>query len=160
MNQFTQIDLNRTLYVKKDIVEKSRKRFQIDATGLSIGRIAVVITNHLSGKRKVTHTDFWDSGDYVVVHNVDKMLVTGNKALAKEYFTYSGYKGNVKSIRLGELMAKDPSKVLWYAVKGMLPKNKLRKKRLARLKSFVGTSTKFDYMKPETIQSAYLTKIS
>lgn len=158
MNQFTKTDLNKTLYVKKDIVDKSRKRYQIDATGLSIGRLAVVVTNYLVGKGKVSNADFWDSGDFVVVHNVDKMVFTGNKGIQKEYHTYSGYKGHVKSIRLQDLMKKDPSKVLWYAVKGMLPKNKLRSKRLMRLKSFAGVSTKFDYMNPTTIESAYLTK--
>lgn len=158
MNQFTKTDLNKTLYVKKEIVDKSRKRYQIDATGLSIGRLAVVVTNYLVGKGKVTNADFWDSGDFVVVHNVDKMVYTGNKGIQKEYHTYSGYKGHVKSIRLQDLMKKDPSKVLWYAVKGMLPKNKLRSKRLMRLKSFSGVSTKFDYMNPVTIESSYLTK--
>ncbi|AKH32787.1 50S ribosomal protein L13 [candidate division SR1 bacterium Aalborg_AAW-1] len=158
MNQFTKSDLNQTLYVKKDIVDKSRKRYQIDATGLTLGRLAVVVTNHLVGKGKVTNCDFWDSGDFVVVHNVDKMVYTGNKGINKEYHTYSGYKGHVKSIRLQDLMKKDPSKVLRYAIKGMLPKNKLRAKRLMRLKSFVGTSTKFDYMNPTSIASDYLTK--
>ncbi len=160
MNQFTKTDLNKTLYVKKDIVDKSRQRYQIDATGLSIGRLAVVVTNYLAGKGKVSNCDFWDGGDFVVVYNVEKMLVTGNKGIQKEYHTYSGYKGHVKSIRLQDLMKKDPSKVLRYAVKGMLAKNKLRAKRLMRLKSFIGTSTKFDYMKPTTIESAYLTKVS
>jgi large subunit ribosomal protein L13 len=88
------------------------------------------------------------------------MLVTWNKAIQNEYHTYSGYKGHVKDISLKDLMQKDPSKVLRYAVKGMLAKNKLRSKRLMRLKSFVGTSTKFDYMKPETIKSAYLSKVA
>lgn len=160
MNQFTKTDLNKTLYIKKEIVDKSRQRHEIDATGISIGRLAVVVTNYLTGKGKVSNCDFWDGGDFVVVHNVEKMLVTGNKGIQKEYHTYSGYKGHVKSIRLQDLMKKDPSKVLRYAVKGMLPKNKLRAKRLMRLKSFVGTSTKFDYMKPATIQSAYLSKVS
>lgn len=158
MDQFTKTDLNKTLYIKKDIVEKSRKRYSLDATGLSIGRLAVVVANYLTGKRKVSHCDFWDNGDFVVVHNVDKMLITGNKGIQKEYHTYSGYKGHVKSIRLQDLMKKDPSQVLIYAVKGMLPKNKLRAKRLMRLKSFVGTSTKYDYMKPEAITSTYLAK--
>ena len=158
MNQFTKTDLNQTLYIKKEIVDKSRNRHQIDATGLTLGRLSVIVTNHLVGKYKVTNCDFWDSGDFVVVHNVDKMVYTGNKGILKEYHTYSGYKGHVKSIRLQDLMKKDPSKVLWYAVKGMLPKNKLRAKRLIRLKSFVGMSTKFDYMNPATIESDYLTK--
>lgn len=160
MDQFTGVDFNKTLYIKKDIVEKSRKRYQIDATGLSIGRLAVVVSNYLVGKGKVSNCDFRDGGDFVVVHNVDKMLITGNKAIQKEYHTYSGYKGSVKSIALQDLMKKDPSKVLRYAIKGMLPKNKLRAKRLMRLKSFSWVSTKYDYMKPETIQSDYLTKVA
>jgi len=159
MNQFTNTDLNKTLYVKKDTVEKSRKRYQIDATGIAIGRLAVVVANHLVGKGKVTNCDFWDSGDFVVVQNVDKMLITGNnKAYQKEYHTYSGYKGNTKTIALKDLIVKDPVKVLWYAVRGMIPKNKLRDKRLMRLKSFVGMSAQYDYMKPETITSQYLAK--
>ncbi len=157
MNQFTNVDLNKTLYVKKDIVEKSRKRYQIDAAGIGIGRLAVIVTNYLVGKGKVSNCDFRDNGDFVVIQNVDKMLITGNnKGVQKEYHTYSGFKGHVKSIALKDLIVKDPSKVLRHAVKGMLPKNKLRAKRLMRLKSFVGTSTKYDYMKPETITSEYL----
>lgn len=160
MDKFTNVDLNKTLYIKKDIVEKSRKWYQIDATGLSIGRLAVVVANYLVGKGKVSNCDFRDGGDFVVVHNVDKMLITGNKAIQKEYHTYSGFKGNVKSIALKDLIVKDPAKVLRHAVSGMIPKNKLRSKRLMRLKSFVGTSTKYDYMKPETIKSDYLAKVS
>lgn len=158
MKQFTKQDLNKTLYVKKDIVDRSRKWYQIDATGLSIWRLAVVVSQYLMGKNKATAADFWDAWDFVVVQNVDKMVYTGNKGVQKKYYRYSGYKGNVKSLDLETLMQKDPSKVLWYAVKWMLPKNKLRKKRLARLKSFVWTSTKFDYMKPELIETDYLQK--
>lgn len=157
MTQFTNTDLNKTLYIKKDIVEKSRKRYQIDATGIAIGRLAVIVANQLVGKGKVSNCDFWDNGDFVVVQNVDKMLITGNnKAVQKEYHTYSGYKGHVKSIALKDLIIKDPERVLYHAVSGMIPKNKLRAKRLMRLKSFIGTSTKYDYMKPETIVSEYL----
>ncbi len=157
MNQFTNLDLNRTLYVKKDIVEKSRVWYQVDASGIGIGRLAVIIANHLVGKGKVSNCDFRDNGDFVVVQNVDKMLITGNnKAIQKEYHTYSGYKGHVKSIALKDLIKKDPIRVLYHAVSGMIPKNKLRAKRLMRLKSFVGTSTKYDYMKPQTIASEYL----
>ena len=151
MNQFTKTDLNQTLYVKKDIVDKSRKRYQIDATGLTLGRLAVVVTNHLVGKGKVTNCDFWDSGDFVVVHNVDKMVYTGNKGINKEYHTYSGYKGHVKSIRLQDLMKKDPSKVLRYAIKGMLPKNKLGRAQLKKLKVYAGSEHEHAAQKPEVL---------
>lgn len=158
MNQFTSIDLNRTLYLKKDIVEKTRNWLQIDATNISIGRLAVVVANYLVGKWKVSNCDFRDCWDFVVVQNVDKMLITGNKAIQKKYYRYSGFKWNVKSIMLKDLIIKNPSKVLRYAVSGMIPKNKLRSKRLMRLKSFVWVSTKYDYMKPTYIKSTYLTK--
>lgn len=149
MQQFTKTDLNKTLYVKPSVADKGRVWYQIDANGISIGRLAVVVSNLLSGKSKVANCDFWDMGDFVVVNNIDKMLITGNKLIDKEYYTYSGYKGNLKTTALKDMMRKDPSKVLRLAVKGMLAKNKLRAKRLMRLKSFVGTSNKFDYMKPQ-----------
>ena len=156
MNQFTNLDLNKTLYIKKDILEKNRTWYQFDASGLSIGRLAVVVSNYLVWKGKVSNCDFWDGGDFVVVYNVEKMLITGNKAIQKQYYRYSGFKGNVKSIALKDLILKNPSKVLRYAVSGMIPKNKLRAKRLMRLKSFVWLSSQYDYMKPETIKSDYL----
>lgn len=156
MDQFTSTDLNKTLYVKKIIAEKTRVWYQLDATGVSFGRLAVIVANYLTGKGKVSHCDFWDNGDFVVVHNVDKMLITGNKGINKEYHSYSGYKGHVKSIALKDLMIKDPSKVLRFAVRWMIAKNKLRDRRMMRLKSFVGTSTKYDYMKPSLVQSEYL----
>jgi len=149
MQQFTKTDLNKTLYVKQASADTGRVWHQIDATGISIGRLSVIVANLLSGKGKVSNCDFWDMGDFVVVNNTEKMLITGNKLIDKEYYTYSGYKGNLKTTALKDMMRKDPSNVLRLAVKGMLAKNKLRAKRLMRLKSFVGTSTKFDYMKPK-----------
>ena len=149
MQQFTKTDLNKTLYVKQSFADTSRVWHQIDANGISIGRLAVVVANLLSGKGKVSNCDFRDMGDFVVVNNIDKMLITGNKLIDKEYYTYSGYKGNLKTTALKDMMRKDPANVLWLAVRGMLARNKLRAKRLMRLKSFVGTSTKFDYMKPK-----------
>ncbi len=149
--QCTQNDLNKTLYIQKKVSDASRKWLHIDATNIPFGRLAVVIANALQGKWKVSYNDFWDQGDFVVVTNVEKMIWTWNKGVQKIYHTYSWYKGHVKEIALKDLMKKDPLKVLRYAVRGMLPKNKLRDPRMKRMKSFVWSSDKYDYMKPITI---------
>ena len=144
--RFTKTDLNKTLYVKHDIIEKERKRYFVDAAGMTLGRLAVEIAKKIQGKSKAHYWDFWDCGDFVVVTNVDKMKVTGYKLFNKMYHTYSGWKGNVKSKSLEEMMASTPDKVLWLAVRGMLPKNKLRQRRMKRLKMFVGADHKYTSM--------------
>lgn len=151
---FTKKDLNMTLYMKPDLLEKKRARVKVDAAGMHIGKIAVMIADRLIGKNYAHYCDFWDAGDFVVVDNVDKLTYTGNnKGAQKMYFNYSGYKGNVKSISLELLMKKDPSKVLRYAVRGMLPKNKLRDKRMKRLKIFTGASHKYDALHPQVLNA-------
>lgn len=150
--EFTKTDLNRTLYVKPEWLEKNRKWYQVNADGKTLGRLAVEIAKKLTWKGKAHYADFWDAGDFVVVQNVAKMNITGNnKKEQKIYYSYSGYKGNVKSINLGNLLKKDPEKVLWFAVRGMLPKNKLRDMRMKRMKTFVQTSVKYDYLHPEVM---------
>jgi len=146
--QFTKTDLNKTLRVKKDYLEKNRTRYKVDATGKTLGRLAVDIANKLIGKHKAGYNDFWDAGDFVVVENGDKLVVTGNKLTQKMYYRYSGYKGNVTSKSLQEMMARTPERVLWFAVRWMLPKNKLRAHRMKRLKVVVGTTDKYDHFNP------------
>ncbi|MCF7834737.1 50S ribosomal protein L13 [Candidatus Gracilibacteria bacterium] len=146
--EFTKKDLNKTLRVKQEDQIKNRKRFRVDANGKTLGRLAVDIANKLSGKGNTYYSDFWDGGDFVLVENVDKISVTGKKLEEKVYYSYSGYKGNVKEITLKNLLIKNPSKALWFAVRGMLAKNKLRDSRMKRLKMVVGTTTKYDNFKP------------
>ncbi|HPC34050.1 MAG TPA: 50S ribosomal protein L13 [Candidatus Absconditabacterales bacterium] len=147
--KFTKNDLNKTLWVKRECQEKNRMRYKVDATGLTLGRLAVDIANKLAGKDKSYLSDFWDAGSYVIVENAGKFIVKGNNKLKqKKYYSYSGYKGNVKSISLDDLIQKDPTKALWHAVRGMLPKNKLRDSRMKRLKLVVDTTTKYDNFKP------------
>jgi len=147
--EFTGKDLNKTLWAKQESLIKERKWYRVDATGKTLGRLAVDIAMKLQGKTKAEYCDFWDAGDFVIVDNVEKMIFSGNsKALQKIYYSYSGWKGNVKQINLQELMKKDPAKVLWFAVRGMLPKNKLRDSRMKRLKSHKGAITKYDNFKP------------
>jgi len=146
--QFTKKDLNKTIWVKQTDQEKNRMWYRVDATGITLGRLATDVAKKLMGKDKSYYSYFRDAGSFVIVENVDKIIVTGNKLKDKVYYTYSGYKGNVKSISLADLLLKNPSKALWYAVRGMLPKNKLRDCRMKRLKLVKGTTTKYDNFKP------------
>lgn len=146
--EFTKKDLNKTLWVKKEYLEKNRVRYKTDATGKTLGRLATEIADKLTGKNNVYYADFWDAGDYVIVENADKIVVTGKKLDEKSYYSYSGYKGNVKSITLRELLQKKPTKAIEEAVKGMIPRNKLREGRMKRLKAVVGTENKYDNFKP------------
>lgn len=149
---FTQTEnLNKTLRVKPEWLEKNRKWIEIDATDVVLGKLATVVANLLVGKWKSWGCDFWDAGDFVVIKNIEKITASGQKMIQKMYYRYSGYKGNLKSMNLKDMMEKHPERALRYAVRGMLPKNKLRDRRLKRLKIFTGANTKFDYRKPEQI---------
>ncbi|MDR0860073.1 MAG: 50S ribosomal protein L13 [Candidatus Peribacteria bacterium] len=146
--EFTSKDLNKTIWVKQTDQEKNRLRYKVDASGKTLGRLAVDISKKLIGKDKSYYSDFWDAGSFVIVENADKIAVSGNKLQDKVYYSYSGYKGNLKSITLGELLKKNPSKALRYAVRGMLPKNKLRDARMKRLKVAKEATAKYDNFKP------------
>jgi len=112
-----------------------RKSITIDAENKSLGRLAAEVAVALRGKNKPTFVPHIDSGDIVVVKNVDKMKFTGNKLDDKKYFHYTGYLGNLKEKSLKEYLAKSgPKEVLRTAVMGMLAKNKLRAKQIKRLK--------------------------
>ena len=145
--EFTKKDMNKTLWVKQGDQDKSRVWYRVDATWKTLGRLAVDIANKLQGKHKTSYSDFWDGGDFVLVENVDKFNFTGKKWEQKNYFRYSWHKGHVKSMTLNELLQKKPEKALWFAVRGMLPKNKLRDRRMKRLKLHVGTIDKYDNFK-------------
>jgi len=147
--QCTKTDLNKTLRVKREELEKDRTRYKADAGTKSLGRLAVDIAKKIQGKHKAHYCDFRDTGDFVVIENIENLKFTGNnKAKQKIYYSYSGYKGNVKSIDLDTLIKKNPEKVLWFAVRWMLPKNKLRASRMKRLKMSKGTTDKYDNFKP------------
>lgn len=146
--EFTKKDLNKTLWVKPEEMDKQRKWYRVDASTKSLGRLATDIAKKLLWKDKAYYNDFWDAGDFVIVENVQLLKVTGKKLADKLYYSYSGYKGNLKKSTLGEVMEKDPTKALKLAVRGMLPKNKLRDQRIKRLKLVVWTSTRYDNFKP------------
>ncbi len=148
---FTKKDLNKTLYVKPAELEKTRKWYKVNAEGKTLGKLAVICADLLMGKNTANYCDFWDTGAFVVVENADKINVTGKKLLQKMYYTYSGYKGNVKSKNLQTLLQKKPTDPLWFAVRGMLPRNKLRDSRMKRLKLFTTSTNKYDALHPTLI---------
>jgi large subunit ribosomal protein L13 len=135
----------KTYLPSKQEVESSRKWHFLDASSMPLGRLATKAAVLLIGKHKRTYTPSMDCGDFVVVSNAEKVVLTGNKAESKFYFRHSGYVDGAKVIPFKRQMAKDPTKVVQLAVKRMLDDNKLRSKRMRRLKIFVGAADKFEY---------------
>jgi len=129
-----------------------RKWYTIDAEGKTLGRLATEIATILKGKNKVSFVPHLDNGDYVVVTNCDKFKVTWKKMTDKMYYRHTGYLGGLKEISLENLLVKKPTKALEFAVSGMLPKNKLRKGMLSRLKLFTWAEHSFVAQKPELIK--------
>jgi len=127
----------KTTVVKKPVT--TRKWHLIDLSGQNLGRISTKIAQILMGKHNPLFSYHRDDGDYVVAINASQITVTGKKLDDKIYYHYTGYAGNLREISLKAMMAKDPCKVINHAVAGMLPKNRLRDKRLSRLKIFAGS---------------------
>jgi large subunit ribosomal protein L13 len=138
---------NVTHSVKASEIE--RKWYVIDADGKVLGRLASEVAKLLKGKHKPTYTTNLDVGDYVVVVNTDKMILTGNKMEDKIYRRHTGYIGNMKELQAKDMMAKDSANVLMLAVKGMLPKNSLGRKMLTKLKVYRGAEHEQQAQKPE-----------
>lgn len=124
----------------------------IDASQAPLGRLSTVIAQRLTGKYKPTFTPHMDDGDYVVVINADKLIVTGDKEQAKTYYRHTGYPGGIKSQSLAEARAKDSTKLIEAAVKGMLPRNKLLAERLKRLRVFTGEEHGHTAQKPVKLE--------
>lgn len=124
----------------KSVSEKkiTREWYCIDVGGKVLGRIAAEIVKLLQGKHKTNYVSYLDMGDNVIVINAQKVKLTGNKSSSKIYRYYSGYPGGLRSTTAHELLDKKPEEVIRHAVSGMLPKNKLRDRRLARLFVFSG----------------------
>ncbi|MBU1165044.1 50S ribosomal protein L13 [Patescibacteria group bacterium] len=111
-----------------------RQKHEIDATGLVLGRLATKISTLLIGKNKASYQPHIDMGDSVIIKNVKDIKITGAKLDQKKYYRHSGFPGGLKTKKMGDVFAKDPAEVLKKAVYNMLPKNKLRKERMKRLK--------------------------
>ena len=118
--------------------DRQRNWVVVDAAGQTLGRLATQIADVLRGKRKPEYTPHIDVGDFVVVVNAEKIAVTGNKRAAKRYYRHSGYPGGLKSRTLGEMLERRPEEVIRKAVRGMLPRNRLARKQLTKLKVYAG----------------------
>tara|TARA_B100001287_G_scaffold17925_1_gene13322 strand:- start:137 stop:568 length:432 start_codon:yes stop_codon:yes gene_type:complete len=131
---------------KEDVV---REWFVLDVTDKVLGRVATKIADRIRGKDKPTFTPHTDGGDYVIVVNAEKIKVTGSKFSDKKYYTHSLYPGGLKTQTFRELHEKNPEKIIEEAVKGMLPKNKLGKSMIKKLKVFRGPSHDHESQQPK-----------
>lgn len=125
-----------------------RAWYLLDASELPLGRLATEAAKLLTGKGKPQFTHHIDTGDYVVIINSDKLVVTGNKETAKMYYRHSGYPGGLKEASLRDLREKDSTQIIIKAVRGMLPVNKLRAGRLERLKVYTNDEHQHEAQKP------------
>ena len=118
--------------------DRQRDWYVVDAEGKTLGRLATQIAAVLRGKTKPQYTPHVDVGDFVVVVNAEKIAVTGDKLASKTYWRHSGYPGGIRSRTLAEMLDRRPEEVIRLAVKGMLPRNKLARKQLLKLKVYAG----------------------
>jgi large subunit ribosomal protein L13 len=130
----------------------NREWWIIDASSLPLGKLAVVIADKLMGKSKVTYTPHIDNGDFVVVVNAKNIKVTGDKMVQKMYHRHSGFPGGITSLKLEEVIEKNPTIAITEAVKGMLPKNKLAAERMKRLRVFPGAEHAHVAQSPKEIK--------
>jgi large subunit ribosomal protein L13 len=133
---------------------ESRQRdwYVVDAEGQTLGRLATQIADTLRGKRKPTYTPHVDTGDFVVVINAEKIRVTGDKLAQKTYWRHSGYPGGIKSRSLAEMLDRRPEEVIRKAVKGMLPRNRLSRQQLTKLKVYAGPEHPHEAQQPQPME--------
>lgn len=140
----------KTYSANKETVK--RNWYVVDASDKVLGRMATEIANRLRGKHKAEYTPHVDTGDYIVVVNAEKVKVTGNKARDKMYYHYTGYPGGIKSITFEKLLDKAPEKAIEVAVKGMMPKNKLSRAMLSKLKVYAGNDHPHAAQQPQALE--------
>jgi large subunit ribosomal protein L13 len=129
-----------------------RKWYVVDASGKTLGRLASEIAKVLSGKNKPTYTQFLDMGDYVIVVNAEKIVVSGKKLDQKLYTHHTGYIGGLKQTTLKRMLETKPEAVVTHAVKGMLPKNTLGRSMMRKLHVYAGPDHKHEAQKPEVLE--------
>ena len=128
-----------------------QKWYVADASGKVLGRFASEIASRLRGKHKPTYTPHCDTGDFIIVVNAEKIMLTGKKLTDKKYYTYSGYPGGIKETTAGKMLAEKPEEVIRIAVQGMLPKTNLGRKMLKKLKVYSGNAHIHEAQCPETL---------
>jgi len=130
----------------------TRKWFVVDADGKTLGRLASAIAQILRGKHKPTYSPHLDVGDYVVVVNAERIAVTGRKMDQKMYYRHTGYPGGIRESNLRDLLARHPTYAVKYAVRGMLPKNRLGRKMIKKLKIYAGPEHPHQAQQPEVLE--------
>lgn len=140
----------KTFQVKK--ADCKRDWVVVDAKDMPLGRLASQVAARLRGKHKVDYTPNVDCGDFVVVVNADKIVLTGAKETDKEFHWHTGYLGGIKSVTYGNLRETAPDKMLWIAVKRMLPRNKMRKRYLGKLKVYAGAEHPHTAQQPKAVK--------
>lgn len=140
----------KTFSAKPETVK--RDWYVVDATGLTLGRLATEIATRLRGKHKPEYTPHVDTGDYIVVVNAEKVHVTGNKAQDKIYYSHSGFPGGIKSINFEKLINRAPERVIESAVKGMLPKNPLGRAMYRKMKVYKGAAHPHAAQQPQELK--------
>jgi large subunit ribosomal protein L13 len=133
--------------------EITREWYLVDAEGKTLGRLATQIADTLRGKRKPQFTPHVDTGDFVIVVNAEKIQVTGNKLDQKRYYRHSGYPGGLRSRTLREQLDRRPTEVIRVAVKGMLPKNRLARQQITKLKIYAGPEHPHEAQNPKPLEA-------
>jgi large subunit ribosomal protein L13 len=131
--------------------ETKKDWYVVDASGKVLGRLASEIALRLRGKHKAIYTPHVDTGDFIVVVNAEKIILTGKKLTDKIYYSYSGYPGGLRETAAGKMLAEKPENLIRIAVAGMMPKNNLGKKMLKKLKIYSGNSHPHDAQCPKTL---------
>ena len=139
----------KTFVAKPDTIK--RDWYVVDASGKTLGRLATEIASRLRGKHKPEYTPFMDTGDYIIVINAEKVVVTGNKTTDKMYHAHTGFPGGIKSIPFNKLIATKPEMVIQSAVRGMLPKGPLGRAMFRKLKVYAGASHDHAAQQPQVL---------
>jgi large subunit ribosomal protein L13 len=142
----------KTYTPKADEAAEQREWYMIDAEGQTLGRLATLVAQVLRGKNKPTFTPHMDMGDYVIVINAAKIVVTGGKATGKKYYSHSGYLGHLKTTPFNEMIEKHPTFAVKAAVRGMLPRNHLGADMLAKLKIYEGAKHPHAAQQPKELR--------
>jgi large subunit ribosomal protein L13 len=140
----------KTFYAKK--TDFTREWVLVDAKDMPLGRLASQVAARLRGKHRPIYTPNLDCGDFVVIVNADKIVLTGKKHDNKIYNWHTGYPGGIRALTYGQLLENTPDKMVWLAVKRMLPRNKLRKQYLGKLKVYAGTEHPHTAQQPKAIK--------
>ena len=142
--------MNKTWNAKPGEVE--RRWYLVDAEGKTLGRLATRVADTLRGKNKAQYTPHVDTGDFVIVVNAEKIAVTGKKLEDKRYYRHSGYPGGIRSRTLQEQLDRRPTEVIRKAVKGMLPRNRLARAQLTKLKVYAGPDHPHEAQSPQPLK--------